>query len=80
VEKVQGEEVTAVYALGPGLEPDQQGEWVRRTGRLSGDQMVFREKGRNTLKYRLRADGRLAAAWIGLDGGSTLEATLRRID
>jgi hypothetical protein len=80
VEKVKDDEVTAVYALGPGLEPDQQGEWVRRSGRVSGDQMVFREKGRNTLKYRLRADGRLAATWIGLDGGSTLEATLRRLD
>lgn len=80
VEKVKEDEVTAVYALGPGLEPDQKGEWVRRTGRVNDDHMVFREKGRNTLKYRLRPDGRLAATWLGLDGGSMLEATLRRID
>lgn len=80
VEKVARDEVTAVYALGPGLEPDQKAEWVRRTGRVTGDHMVFREHGRNTLKYRLRVDGRLAATWLGLDGGGMLEATLRRVD
>src|SRR5690606_18969126 len=51
VERVERDEVTAIYALGPGLEPDQKAEWVRRTGRLSEDRMVFREPGRNTLKY-----------------------------
>jgi dienelactone hydrolase len=80
VETVKDEDVTAIYALGPGLEPDQKGEWVRRNGHVSDAQMIFREKGRNTLKYRLRQDGRLAATWLGLDGGSMLEATLRRID
>jgi dienelactone hydrolase len=80
VEKVEGPEVTAVYALGPGLETEQRGEWVRRSGRLNGEDMLFREQGRNTLKYRLRPDGRLTATWISLDGVSTLEATLRRID
>jgi dienelactone hydrolase len=80
VEKVTGDEVTAVYALGPGLEPDQKGEWVRRTGHIAGDRLMFREEGRNTLKYRLRNDGRLAATWIGIDGGGMLDATLHRID
>ncbi|MBX6370466.1 MAG: alpha/beta hydrolase [Rhodospirillales bacterium] len=80
VERVKGDEVTAIYALGPGLEPDQKAEWVRRTGQLSEDRMVFREPGRNTLKYRLRPDGRLAATWLAADGGASLEATLSRID
>jgi hypothetical protein len=80
VERVKGEEVTAIYALGPGLEADQKAEWVRRSGRVAAEELLFREKGRNTLKYRLRPDGRLAATWISVDGVSQLEATLRRID
>jgi dienelactone hydrolase len=80
IEKVNRDEVTAVYALGPGIEPDQQAEWVRRSGRISDDEMVFRERGRNTLRYRLRPDGSLSATWISVDGTASLEATLRRID
>jgi len=80
VEKVKGEDVTAVYALGPGLSDDQKAEWVRRNGRVSDDEIVFREKGRNTLRYRLRDDGRLDATWISADGKISMDTILRRID
>jgi hypothetical protein len=80
VEKVHGDDVTAVYALGPGVQEGQSAEWVRRAGKLSGDEILFKEKGRNTLRYRMRSDGKLAANWISVDGRTTLEAVLHRID
>jgi pimeloyl-ACP methyl ester carboxylesterase len=80
VEKVRQDDVTAIYALGPGLQNDQKSEWVRRSGKLSDDEMIFREKGRNTLKYRLRDDGKLDATWISSDGKVSMDTVLRRID
>jgi dienelactone hydrolase len=80
VEKVRQDDVTAIYGLGPGLQPDQKSEWVRRNGKLSDDELVFKEKGRNTLKYRLRDDGKLDASWISSDGKVSMETVLRRID
>jgi pimeloyl-ACP methyl ester carboxylesterase len=80
VEKVKGDDVTAIYALGPGIQDGQSAEWVRRNGRIVDDELLFKEKGRNTLRYRLRSDGKLEAAWISVDGKSTLDATLHRID
>jgi hypothetical protein len=53
---------------------------VRRGGRLSDEELVFKEKGRNTLRYRLRDDGRLDASWISADGKVSMETILRRID
>jgi dienelactone hydrolase len=80
IENVRGDEVTAIYAIGPGIQAGQNAEWVRRTGKVVDDEIVFREKGRNTLRYRLRGDGQLAATWQSLDGHSSMETTLRRID
>jgi dienelactone hydrolase len=80
IESVRGDDVTAIYAIGPGIQPGQNAEWVRRTGKLVEDEILFREKGRNTLRYRLRGDGQLAATWQSLDGRSTMDTTLRRID
>jgi dienelactone hydrolase len=80
IESMRGDEVTAIYAIGPGIQAGQKAEWVRRTGKLTDDELIFREKGRNTLRYRLRPDGQLAATWQALDGRSSMETTLRRID
>jgi dienelactone hydrolase len=80
VEKIQRDEVTAVYALGPGLQEGQNAEWVRRSGRVNDDELVFKEKGRNTLRYRLRADGKLDATWLSSDGKLSMETVLRRVD
>jgi hypothetical protein len=80
IESIHGNEVTAVYAVGPGVLNGQKAEWVRRTGRIDGDDLIFKEKGRNTLLYRLRPDGRLAASWTSADGRTSMETTLRRTD
>jgi dienelactone hydrolase len=80
VEKIRQDEVTAIYALGPGLQDGQNAEWVRRNGHLADDALVFKEKGRNTLKYRLRPDGRLDASWVSADGKLSMDTILRRIN
>jgi dienelactone hydrolase len=80
IERVRGNEVTAVYAVGPGVLGGQKTEWVRRTGRIDGDELIFKEKGRNTLLYRLHPDGRLAASWTSADGRTSMETMLRRTD
>ncbi|MBV8651802.1 MAG: alpha/beta hydrolase [Alphaproteobacteria bacterium] len=80
IEHVSGNEVTAIYAVGPGIKPDEKAEWVRRTGHIVGDEIVFNEKGLNVLRYHLLPDGRLQDSWRSLDGKASLEATLRRTD
>ena len=80
VERVAGNRVEAEYVLGPGVEPDQRFERVRRTGRLEEDRIVFDEPGRNLLRYRLRPDGRLAATWQDRDGPGRLDTVLRRVN
>jgi dienelactone hydrolase len=80
VERIVGNEVTAIYSVGPGIKPDEKSEWVRRTGHIVGDEIVFDEKGLNILRYRLRPDGRLQDSWQSFDGKASLEATLRRTD
>lgn len=80
IEKVNGNDVTAIYALGAGISETQAPEWVRRKGRIAGDELVFKEKGRNTLVYKLRPDGRLNASWISADGDNRLDTVIQRID
>lgn len=78
IERVSGDTVTAVYSVGPGVEPGEKAEWVRRTGHLRGNELVFDEKGLNVLRYQLRPDGRLQAWWISKNGQASMETTLRR--
>lgn len=71
--------IIADYLLGPGVEPDQQMERVRRFGRIENGELVFDEAGRNVLRYRLRPDGKLAGLWLEKSGESKLETVLRRV-
>ncbi|MBV9521383.1 MAG: alpha/beta hydrolase [Alphaproteobacteria bacterium] len=80
IESSHGDTVTAIYSLGAGIRPGEKAEWVRRTGRIEGNEILFKEKGLNTLRYKLRPDGRMQAWWHSLDGKSTLETMLRRTD
>lgn len=80
VQRGEGETVNADYVLGPGVEPDQGLEHVRRKGRLTEDELIFDEKGRNTLRYHLRPDGKLSATWMEKSGKGRLETVLRRVD
>jgi len=80
VQHGEGDTVNADYVLGPGVEPDQTLEHVRRKGRVMEDELVFDEKGRNILRYYLRLDGKLAATWLDKSGKGRLETVLRRVD
>ncbi|KAA0576808.1 alpha/beta hydrolase [Azospirillum sp. Sh1] len=80
VEKAEGDAVYADYVLGVGMEADQPFERVRRKGRIENGELVFDEKGRNILRYRLRPDGRVAASWLDKDGHGRLDTVLRRVN
>ncbi|MGQ9365350.1 alpha/beta hydrolase [Azospirillum sp. ST 5-10] len=79
IERVANGRVQAEYVLGPGVEPDQRFERVRRTGRLVEDGIVFDEPGLNVLRYRLRYDGRMAATWEDRTSAAKLDTVLRRM-
>ncbi|MCG5239041.1 alpha/beta hydrolase [Azospirillum doebereinerae] len=79
VEKAEGDTVYADYVLGAGMEADQPFERVRRKGRIEDGELVFDEKGRNVLRYRLRPDGRVAATWLDKAGKGRLETVLRKV-
>lgn len=78
IERVDGNSVTAIYSVGPGIKPGEKSEWVRRKGHIVGDELVFNEKGLNTLRYRMGEDGRLIGLWQSANGKASLETTLRR--
>ena len=80
IEAVAGREVTAIYAIGPGIDKEEPAEWSRRTGRFDGHELVFAQKGESTLRFRPREDRGLRASWISPDGKTEMKAGLRRID
>ncbi len=80
VEKAEGDTVYADYVLGAGMEPDQPFERVHRKGRIEDGELVFDERGRNILRYRLRPDSRIAATWLDKAGKGRLETVLRRVN
>jgi len=75
-----GKSVDAIYAIGPGLGKDEPAEWTRRQGRVVGDEFVFVEKGKSTLRFRPNDNGGLSASWVSRDGGVSMAAGLRPID
>jgi len=80
VEETHGPEVSAVYAIGPGIDENEPAEWSRRKGHLIDDEFTFEEKGKSTLRFRPRADGGLSATWTSPDGKTSMEAGLRCLD
>jgi dienelactone hydrolase len=80
IEEAHGAEVSAVYAIGPGIDENEPAEWSHRKGRLVDDEFIFEEKGKSTLHFRPRADGGLSATWTSPDGKTSMEAGLRRLD
>ena len=80
IEETRGNDVSAVYAIGPGIDDNEPAEWSRRKGRLVDDEFMFDEKGKSTLRFRPRADGGLSATWTSPDGKTSMEAGLRRLD
>ena len=81
VESAKGDNLTAVYAIGPSIDNKHEAAWSRRKGRIADDDsFVFEEKGKSTLRFRPRQDGGLAATWISADGKTSMSAHLKPID
>jgi hypothetical protein len=80
IEAVSGDEVSAVYAIGPGIDNNEPAEWTRRRGHIDGRQLIFDEKGESTLRFRPLGDGGLSATWISPDAETKMHAEMRRLD
>jgi dienelactone hydrolase len=80
VEAVHGDNLTAVYAIGPSIDNEHPATWTRRKGHLDGDRFVFAEPGKSTLRFRPTQDGGLSATWLSADGDISMEAHLKPID
>lgn len=79
IEAVRGSELSAVYAIGPGIDKGEPAQLTTRAGIANGGEYVFAEKGESTLRFRRDGDGGLAATWISPDGKTRMTARLRRI-
>jgi dienelactone hydrolase len=80
LEAVRGRDLTAIYAIGPGIDRNEPAQWSRRTGRISGHDMVFAQNRESTLRLRPLENGGLDVTWISPDGKTKMNAGLRRID
>lgn len=80
VEASSRRDLTAIYAIGPGIDKNEPAEWSRRIGRIDGDELVFVRKGESTLRVRRGGDGGLSVTWISPDASTKMKAELRRID
>jgi pimeloyl-ACP methyl ester carboxylesterase len=80
LEEIHGRDLNAVYAIGPGIDENEPAEWSHRRGHLVGDELVFEERGKSTLRFHPRADGGLSATWTSPDGKTSMEGALRRLD
>jgi pimeloyl-ACP methyl ester carboxylesterase len=80
VEAVHGDDLAAVYSIGPSIDNKHPAIWSRRQGRIVDGSFVFEEKGKSTLRFRPRQDGGLGATWIAPDGKTSMTAHLKSID
>ena len=72
IESTQGDQLTAVYSIGPSIDNKHDAVWTRRKGRVTDDGFVFQEPGKSTLQFRPRQDGGLSATWISADGKTSM--------
>lgn len=80
VETVQGNDLTAVYAIGPSIDDKYPATWTRRKGRIVDDGFIFEESGKSTLRFRTHQNAGLNATWSSADGKTSLAAHLKPID
>src|SRR5947209_5069614 len=76
IESTHGEDVNAVYAIGPSIDGQSAAAWTRRAGHAADDGFVFEQSGKSTLRFRMRPDGGLTATWIAPDGKTSMTAHL----
>lgn len=80
IESTHGDDVNAVYAIGPSIDGQSTAAWTRRAGHAAEDGFVFEQTGKSTLRFRMRPDGGLTATWISPDGKTSMKAHLRHVD
>jgi pimeloyl-ACP methyl ester carboxylesterase len=80
IESIQGDQVTAVYSVGPSIDNRHDAVWTRRKGRITDEGFIFQEPGKSTLQFRPRQDGGLSAVWISADGKTSMTGSLKPID
>jgi hypothetical protein len=80
VEVVHGDNLSAVYAIGPSIDNKHAAAWTRRKGHVADDGFVFEEPGKSTLRFHPRQDGGLGATWTSADGKTSMTAHLKPID
>jgi pimeloyl-ACP methyl ester carboxylesterase len=80
VESARGNDLTAVYAIGPSIDDKFPAVWSRRKGRIIDDSFLFEGPGKSTLRFRPRQDGGLGATWISADGKTSMNAHLKPLD
>jgi pimeloyl-ACP methyl ester carboxylesterase len=80
VESAHGDDLTAVYAIGPSIDKQHPAAWTRRKGHIEDDTFVFDESGKSTIRLRPRQDGGLSVTWIATDGKTSMTAHLKPID
>lgn len=80
VELTHGDQLTAVYSVGPSIDNQHDALWTRRKGRITEDGFVFQEPGKSTLQFRPRQDGGLSAVWVSADGKISMTGSLKLID
>jgi pimeloyl-ACP methyl ester carboxylesterase len=80
VEAAHGDDLTAVYAIGPSIDDKYPAAWSRRKGHIVDESFVFKEPGKSTLRFRPHQDGGLGAIWIAVDGKTSMTAHLKPID
>ena len=80
IESTQGDQLTAIYSIGPSIDNKHDAVWTRRKGRVTDDGFVFQEPGKSTLQFRPRQDGGLSAVWISADGKTSMTGSLKPID
>jgi pimeloyl-ACP methyl ester carboxylesterase len=80
VESARGNDLTAVYAIGPSIDAKFPAAWSRRKGRIVADSFLFDDAGKSILRFRPRQDGGLGATWISADGKTSMSAHLKPLD
>ena len=75
----RGNELTALYAIGPGIEKGEPAQWTERQGRILDGEYVFEQNGKSTLRFDPSPNGGVHATWIAPDGKVSMEAAMRRI-
>ena len=80
LESAKGDNLIAIYAVGPSVDDKFPATYGRRVGREVHGDYVFSETGKNVLRFHPRPDGGLIASWTSADGKQSLTAQMRRID